>query len=217
MKRIGSWLVAVSMALGMVLSAQAAEPYQAGKHYFELPKPQPVETGDKIEVREFFWYGCPHCFQLEPVLNAYVKKLPPRVKFVRTPGMAPSWQMQARAFYAFEIMGVTSKLHGPFFDAWHQKKRRLLDEASIADFVAEYGVNKAKFRETFNSFAVRTRLEQARQANINFMVDGVPALAVDGRYVTSTAAAGGNEQALKVVDFLIDKAAKARKNAAKAL
>lgn len=204
------WLILLLAALALPL-ARAAEPFQAGRHYLELPRPQPVETGEKIELREFFWYGCPHCYSLEPALNAYVKKLPSHVRFVRTPGVAPHWLIHAQAFYTFEVLGVTEKLHAPFFEAWHAKNRPLNNEASIAEFAAERGVDKAKFKEAFNSFAVRTRLERARQLNAGFMVDGVPALAVDGRYLTSPAAAGGEEAVFKVADFLIRKAVTERK------
>ena len=216
-----SWL-----AMSVLLTAPAAravELYQAGRHYIELPSPQPTETGDKIEVREFFWYGCPHCYVLEPPLAAYVKKLPANTAFVRTPGVAPSWLVQAQAFYTFEVLGVTEKLHAAFFDAWHGKGRRLTDEASIAAFAAEHGVDQAKFRQAFNSFAVRTRVERAKQQNIRFMVDSVPMLAVDGRYLTSPVMAGGQERneakrgqmTMEVVDFLVKKAAAERKKARK--
>src|SRR5437868_1723218 len=114
MKRFGFvWLVCFSVAL-MPTVLQAADP-QAGSDYIVLPTPQPVETGDKIEVREFFWYGCPHCYALEPALAAYVKKLPSNVRFVRTPGVASSWLIHAQAYYTFESLGVTERLHGPFF------------------------------------------------------------------------------------------------------
>jgi thiol:disulfide interchange protein DsbA len=209
------WLLTASMAF-------AAEPFEPGRHYTELPFPQPVETGDKIELREFFWYGCPHCYVLEPALNAYVRKLPANVKFVRTPGVAPSWLMHAQTFYTFEVLGVSAKLHAPFFDAWHAKGQRLNDEAGIAAFAAQHGVDQAKFRETFNSFAVRTRLERAKHLNVAFMVDSVPMLAVDGRYLTSPVMAGGAERdeakraeaTMKVVDFLVQKAARERRKTA---
>jgi thiol:disulfide interchange protein DsbA len=211
MKRVQfGWLVLLLAALP-IQTAWPVELFQAGRHYVELPRPQPVETGDKIELREFFWYGCPHCYSLEPALNAYVKKLPANVRFVRTPGMASNWLVQAQAFYTFEVLGVTEKLHTPFFDAWHAKNRHMENEASIAEFAAEHGVDQVKFKDTFNSFAVRTRLERARQLNVGFMVDGVPMLAVDGRYLTSPQIAQGEEATLKVVDFLIKKAVTERK------
>jgi thiol:disulfide interchange protein DsbA len=202
-----------------VLCAHAAEPFQAGRHYTELPFPQPTDTGEKIELREFFWYGCPHCYVLEAPLATYVRKLPKHAAFVRTPGVSPNWLVHAQAYYTFEILGVTAKLHAPFFEAWHAKGRRLNDAASIADFAAEHGVDKQKFLETFNSFAVRTRVERAKQQNVGYMVDGVPMLAVDGRYITSPIMAGGQERdearrnqlTMEVVDFLIQKAARERK------
>jgi thiol:disulfide interchange protein DsbA len=212
----------LAFLLAITLPAHAAEPFQAGRHFIELPTPQPVETGDKIELREFFWYGCPHCYLLEAPLSAYVKKLPPNVKFVRTPGAAPSWLVHAQAYFSFEVLGVTDKLHAPFFEAWHVKGQRMNDEASIAAFVAQHGVDQAKFREAFNSFAVRTRLERARQQNVAFMVDGVPMLAIDGRYLTSPSMVAPSERdelkrgelTMKVVDFLLQKAARERKKTA---
>ncbi len=221
MKRSGlAWLI-LMLAMLPVSMAEAVELFQAGQHYVVLPNPQPVETGDKIELREFFWYGCSHCYALEPVLNAYVKRLPANARFVRTPGVSPNWLVHAQAFYTFEVLGVTSKLHGPFFEVSQPSGPRPSDAASTADFAAKHGVDKAKFSETFNSFAVRTRVERARQQNIGFVVDGVPMLAVDGRYLTSPMIAGGrepdeakrSEMAMKVVDFLIRKAANERKKA----
>jgi thiol:disulfide interchange protein DsbA len=219
----------------LTLPALAAEP-QAGRDYLVLPVPQPVETGAKIELREFFWYGCPACYALEAPLNAYVNKLPANVAFVRTPGVAPNWIVHAKAYYAFEALGVTDKLHGPFFDAIHTRPKPkppeekgffaflkklfgsqpkappgLDSETGIAAFAAEHGIDPAQFTQAFNSFGVNTRLERARQQNIGFMVEGVPALVVDGRYLTSPSRAGGEQAALRVVDFLIQKAAKERK------
>ena len=211
MKRLG-WLALCVMALTWQ-TASAAEPFQSGKHYYELPVPQPVETGAKIELREFFWYGCPHCYALEPVLVAFVKTLPPNVKFVRTPGTSPNWLMQAQAYYTFEVLGVTDKLHKPLFDDWHLKNRHVETEDDLADFAAEHGVNKAKFKDAFASFSVHTRLERAKRENMAFMIDGVPALAVDGRYVTSPSMAGGEAAAMQVLEFLIAKAAAERKKA----
>jgi len=239
MKRFGFvLLVCLSVALVPTVS-QAADP-QAGSDYIVLPTPQPVETGDKIEVREFFWYGCPHCYALEPALAAYVKKLSSQVRFVRTPGVAPNWLIHAQAYYTFESLGVTDRLHGPFFAAVHTPPAArptpaeetgffaffrnlfgskpqpvatpsLNSEAGITAFAAEHGVDRAAFSEAFNSFGVRTRLEHAKQQNIGFRIDGVPMLAIDGRYITSPSMAKGEEAMLKVVDFLIQKAAKERK------
>ena len=208
----------ISVLLLAVLSipfARAAEPYEVGRHYLELPFPQPVETGAKIEVREFFWYGCSHCYAFEPALNRWLGKLPANAQFVRTPGTAPKWLTQAQAFYAFESLGVTEKVHGPLFRAIHDNKQRLDDEASLAQFVGGLGVDANAFRQAFNSFGVRMRLEKARKMNEDFDVHSVPVIVVDGQYLTSPAMAGNGEAATKVVEFLIRKAAKGRKGAGK--
>jgi thiol:disulfide interchange protein DsbA len=191
--------------------AGGAVEFTAGVHYQELPFPQPVETGDKIEVREFFWYGCQHCYRLEPALNSYLKKLPRNAKFVRTPGVSPDWLIHAQAYYAFESLGAVPRLHGPFFEAWHAQKRKLSDEKSIADFVAEHGVDRNKFLQAFRSFGVRLKVEKAKQLNFDFVVHAVPQLAVDGKYSTNPVMAGGEAEAMKVVDFLIQKAAGERR------
>jgi thiol:disulfide interchange protein DsbA len=211
---------------GLVLSlialpAMAVEKFIPGRDYEVMPTPQPVETGDKVELREFFWYGCPHCFALEGPLTAYVKKLPANARFVRTPAVGKSWLIHAQMYYAFEAIGATDKLHPAFFDAWHVKERSLNDEETITKFVGENGVDKAKFKDAFNSFGVRARVEQAKQLNVGFMVTGVPLLVVDGRYRTSPYLAGGQEpnetkraeKTMEVVDFLIKKAAQERKKA----
>ena len=211
MRFISALLTILSLAWIAPAANAVPEPYQAGKHYLELPMPQPVETGDKIELREFFWYGCPHCFALEPSLNTYVKKLPANVRFVRTPGVGSNWMVQAQAYYTFEVLGVIDKVHGDFFKAWHVGNRHMNDMNSIAQFAVEHGVDKAKFIETSNSFGVRMRLEHAKDQNVKFMIDSVPMLVVDGRYLTSPGLAGSEKAAFEVVDFLIKKAASERK------
>ena len=163
----------ISVLLLAVLSipfARAAEPYEVGRHYLELPFPQPVETGAKIEVREFFWYGCSHCYAFEPALNRWLGKLPANAQFVRTPGTAPKWLTQAQAFYAFESLGAAERLHGPFFNAIHERRLELNDEESIAGFAAANGVNREKFTQAFRSFSVRMKVEKARQMNRDFAV-----------------------------------------------
>jgi thiol:disulfide interchange protein DsbA len=184
---------------------------QEGKQFLELPFPQPVETGAKIEVREFFWYGCPHCYTLEPALNQWVKKLPGGVQLVRTPGMAPRWVVHAQTFYALETLNALDKVHGPLFHAIHEERQPLNDEASITDFVVRHGVDREQFRSAFRSFGVRMKLERAKQLNADFVVSSVPMFAVDGKYVTSQTMAGGSEQALfQVLDQLIARARRER-------
>lgn len=222
MKRL---LLALCLLLPLPLAAAPA--YVEGRHYLELALPQPTETGNKIEVREFFWYGCPHCWQLEPVLEKWLKKIPANAQFVRTPGTGGIWSVHAQTYYAFEALGVVNKLHVPFFQALQEEQRKpgfdqqhpernpLYNENSIADFVARHGVNRQTFVDAFRSFSVRVKLDKSRQMNMEMGVRSVPTLAVDGRYITSPTMAGGDSQALKVVEFLIQKVARERKTGVK--
>ena len=198
------------MAL-MLIPGLASAGFEEGRHYMVLPFPAQVETGDKIEVREFFWYGCPHCYVLEPALASWLKKMPANAQFVRTPGTAPRWMIHGQAYYTFEAMGVLEKLHGPFFKAMQDKPGAFNDEKAIADFAANQGLDRKKFDEAFNSFGVRLKMEKAKQLNQDLNISSVPALVVDGRYMTTAAMAGGEGQMLKLLDDLIAKAAKERK------
>jgi protein dithiol oxidoreductase (disulfide-forming) len=202
------------LALMCVFTASvssAVEKYEVGKDYF-MVSPQAVE-GNKILVEEFFWYGCPHCNSLEPHVNAYLKKAPANVNFVRVAVPGPSWKVQAQAFYAFEQLGMTDKVHNAFFEAWHAKGRDLKDEASVTAFAVEHGADKDKFKKAYHSFGVNTQLERARQRFVGYRLDGVPALVVDGKYMVQPGRVG-DANALKVVDFLVQKAAAERKKSA---
>lgn len=205
----------LALCLLLPLPLAAAPAYIEGRHYLELALPQPTETGNKVEVREFFWYGCPHCWHLEPELEKWLKKIPANAQFVRTPGVGGRWLPQARAYYAFEMLGVIRKVHVPFFRAMHEQKRPLDSEDALIQFAAENGVDKAKFREAYNSFAVRLQLDKARQRNMEAGISSVPTFSVDGRYLTSPAMAGGNPEMLKVIEFLVQKVARERKAGAK--
>lgn len=202
--------LALGGALLLAAAAAAAAAPQEGRHYQELPFPQPVETGSKIEVREFFWYGCPHCYALEPALTAWLKRLPAGVQFVRTPGVAPRWLVHAQAYYAFESLGVVEKVHAAFFEAYHRNHRRLDDPQDLARFAAEHGVDGEAFLRAFHSFGVSVKLERAKQLNMAYSIHSVPALVVDGKYLTSPTMAGGEREALAVVDYLIERARRER-------
>ena len=201
-------LLALPLAVG-------AAPFEEGRHYTELAFPQEVETGKQIEVREFFWYGCPHCYTLEPTLERWLANKPKNVEFVRTPGAAPHWLLHAQVFYAAETMGVTAKLHPALFKAIHEQKRSLNDEASVLKFVAEQGIDAAKFKEALNSFGTRLKVEKAKRMNEAYTIHSVPMLVVDGKYLTGPSMAGGEAAVIKVVEFLVQKAAAERSSRAK--
>ena len=175
-----------------------------GKDYVRLSQPQPVPPG-KIEVLEFFWYGCPHCNAFEPALEAWAKKLPPDIAFRRVPVAFRDEPFVAhqKIFYTLEAMGQVEVMHRKVFYAIHNDRARLDKVADISAFMAKNGIDGAKFTELFNSFSVQTKATQARRLSEAYRIDGVPALGVHGRYYTSGTLAGSTQRSLLVADHLI--------------
>ncbi|MHA6572488.1 thiol:disulfide interchange protein DsbA [Pseudomonas yamanorum] len=189
------------------MTAQAADvPLEAGKTYVELTNPVPVSVPGKIEVVELFWYGCPHCYAFEPVINPWVEKLPEDVNFKRIPAMfGGPWDAHGQLFLTLEAMGVEHKVHNAVFDAIQKQGKRLTKPDEMADFVATQGVDKDKFLATFNSFAIQGQIKQAKELAQKYGVQGVPTLIVDGKYRFDIGSAGGEKEALNVADQLIAK------------
>lgn len=193
------------LALGWHSPAQA-QPEQ-GKQYTLVSPTQPTETGKNIEVLEFFSYACPHCHDLEPIINPWAKKLPGDVTFRRLPAVfSDKWLIFAKMFYAAEAMGVLDKLHPAIFDATHVKRIDLTNEKTLQEWVGKQGVDGRKFAEMFASFSVSSKAQRARQLTRSYAVSGVPSFAVEGKYLTSASQTGGNEQLLTTLDELIRKA-----------
>ena len=175
-----------------------------GKDYVRLAQPQPVPPG-KIEVIEFFWYGCPHCNAFEPTLEAWAKKLPADVSFRRVPVAFREEPFVAhqKIYYTLENMGLLETMHRKVFYAIHNDRQRLDKAADIAAFVTKSGGDGAKFAQLFDSFSIQTKATQARKLAEAYRIDGVPALGVHGRYFTSGTLAGTTERSLMVTDHLI--------------
>ncbi len=169
----------------------------------------PTDNPAKVEVTELFWYGCPHCYELEPHLAVWVKKLPQDVVFKRVPGIPRAdWAPGAKAYYAMEALGVLDKLHAPFFEAIpKQRAVKPNDEAGIIDWITKQsGMDRKKVSDAYNSFSVNTKNMRAMQIFRASGATGVPALIIDGKYISSISMAGGTEALLKVADQLIAKA-----------
>jgi thiol:disulfide interchange protein DsbA len=198
----------LGLAFGGAARAQGA-PVE-GQHYVKLGTPAtvgPLPAGKKVEVVEFFWYECPHCFAFEPQLEAWVKKLPPDVAFRRVPvGFTARHVAAQKLYYALENMGQIEALHKKIFNAIHLQNQRLIAESDMVAFVSANGVDGAKFTEAFRSFQVSTQATKAKQLTDAYKIDGVPALGIHGRFYTSGSLAGTHERALAVADFLIQRA-----------
>lgn len=175
-----------------------------GRDYVRLAQPQPVPPG-KIEVIEFFWYGCPHCNAFEPTLEAWAKKLPADVNFRRVPVAFREEPFVAhqKIYYTLENMGLVESMHRKVFYAIHNDRQRLDKAADIAAFITKSGGDGAKFAQLFDSFSIQTKATQARKLAEAYRIDGVPALGVHGRYFTSGTLAGTTERSLMVTDYLI--------------
>jgi len=180
--------------------------------YQTLSPAQPTQNQDKIEVIEFFWYGCPHCYSLEPLLNKWLESKPDNVEFIRQPAaFNATWTKHAKAYIVAEALGVVDKVHADFFNAIQTKKQKLTTEDELATFFVAHGVDEAEFRKTFNSFFVATKLNQAKSKAPRYGLTGVPALIINGKYKTSASLAGSHEKMIEVLNQLIEKETQAAK------
>lgn len=190
------------------LGANAAS-WEEGVHYDELSDPQPVQTDERIEVRELFWYGCPHCYALEPFIENWIENKPENARYVPVPGIFHKQsEFHARAFYTFEALGITDKVHRDFYDEIHQRGNRIYNVAGLVDFAAKHGVEADELRDAFDSFSVDANVRSAKQKFRKYGATGVPTMIIDGRYRVTVSSAGGHEQLLDLINFLVDKAAK---------
>jgi thiol:disulfide interchange protein DsbA len=201
---------AATLLLGAGASrAQGVAPVE-GRDFVRLSTPAPVPGGGKIDVVEFFSYGCPHCYTFEPTLDQWVKKLPPDVAFRRVPvAFNAPFEGYAKLFYALEALGLQDSLHKRVFAAIHVQRQRLDKDADLAAFVQSGGGDGAKFVEAYKSFGVATKVRQAKQLSEAYKIDGVPTLGIHGRWFTSGSLAGSHERSLAVAEQLIQRARKA--------
>ena len=186
---------------GLALAAGA--PPLAGTDYRLLNPARRTEAGDgKIEVLEFFWYACPHCYSLEPVIAGWTAKLAADVEF-RQVHVAFRGNQHQQIFYTLEAMGKAEALGDKVFEAIHRQRKRMLKEDEILDWAKEQGLDTTAFEKAWGSFGVGVQMKKASKLVDDYAVDGVPMLAVNGKYLTSPAMVGSNERVLEVVDALI--------------
>jgi protein dithiol oxidoreductase (disulfide-forming) len=198
-------VLAALLVCGWLAPAALAQPQQAPFLYIDPPIA--TDAAGKIEVVEFFWYECPHCFELEPLLEAWVPKLAKDVQFKRVPAtFNDRWKISARVFYALESMGIEDKLHKPLMDAIHKDRLRITDERQLAEWLGKQKVDVAKFQAALKSFAVESRLKRAEELVLRSRIDGVPALMINGRYLV--AAGGSLQRMIDTANALIEQSRK---------
>jgi protein dithiol oxidoreductase (disulfide-forming) len=190
---------------GFALSPALAAAPQEGKHYSRLQMPQPTEQPGKVEVIEFFWYGCPHCFDFEPLLKSWTKKLPSDVHFKKVPAIfRAEWAGGARIYYTLEALNLLDKHHDAVFNAMIKQRINLNDEKTLFDWVAKQGIDRQQFADMYKSFAVDGKVRRAAEMTQEYGFGGVPVVIVGGKYMPSPNL-GTFGNMLEVVDGLIAK------------
>ena len=198
LSRIFSRIAASTAFAALAAVAQTTPPWQ------KLEPPQPTPGNGKIEVIEFFWYGCPHCYRLEPSLKAWLKNKPADVDFKLVHAIpSASWLQHAKIYYTLETMNLVDSLHDKVFDAIHKDNKNLNDTKVLDQFLAQNGVDPTKYHEVEKSFTVDSKLKRANQLTVNYKVDGVPRIIVDGKLFTGPEFAGGEDKMMAAVEQMI--------------
>lgn len=198
------WLISLPLlSTGVALAAELQE----GKQFIRLSKPHAVESGQKIEVIEFFSYGCPHCNDLEPYLTAWAKKLPADVDFKRVPVMFQErWIGLAKVYYTLDALGEAARLTPEVFSAIHGKGLPLFQDKVFFDWAAQHGLDRAKVADVYGSFGVNSKVNRAKVLAQEYNIQAVPTIIVDGKFLTSSDRVGGHPEIPTAIDGLIVKA-----------
>lgn len=205
------FMLAIATSLFACQGESSAQTPLSDSNYTLLNAPLGISSGDKIEVTELFWYGCGHCFSLEPQVNAWKKDIPDNVAFVKVPAIfSKRWEFHGKAFYTMEALGVLEEANDAFFHRIHVEKKPVNDLDALVKFMADYGKTANDVTSAFNSFAIDTKLRNAKTITAKSTATGVPAFLVDGKYHTSVSLAGSTTNLFNVIDQLIVKATAAR-------
>lgn len=202
-KLLSTLLLSLSLAAGFAQASPSAP--VAGKDFEVMKAPHPVSApAGKVEVIEFFWYGCPHCYEFEPTIEAWVKKQGDKIDFKRIPvAFRDDFVPHSRLFYAVAALGISEKVTPAIFNAIHKQKNYLLTPQAQADFLATQGVDKKKFMDAYNSFSVQGQVKQSAEQLKNYSIDGVPTIVVQGKYKTGPAYTNSLEGTAQVLDYLV--------------
>ena len=203
--------VAAAFLLAIASASYAQQPPVSGREFQEISPPRPVSTGERVEVLEFFYYGCPICYEAQPHVAHWLMRAGPGVSLLRVPAVfTESSESFARTFYTLSAMNQIARLHWPIYDNHHFDGRQLNVEKNITEWVAANGVDKEKFTQLWHSPEIQAQVESAKQALDLYHVKGVPSFVVDGKYITSARMAGGTKEMMAVVDYLVERAARER-------
>ncbi len=199
--RFEKWFLASAFAL---LAGAASAQIQLGREFQRVEPPHPTPAGNRVEVIEFFYYGCPVCYETEPFLSRWLGTAPEYVALRRVPALSTeAWGPLAKLFYTLDALGQIGRLHWPVYDSFHFEDVRLNDEKIMADWAVRNGIDRQRFLETYGSPEVAAKVTLARELLKAYDVRGVPTFIVDGKFLTSARLAGGTRQVVQVVDQLV--------------
>jgi protein dithiol oxidoreductase (disulfide-forming) len=195
----------LGLSVACAKNEDAGDSYDEGIDYQVLQSPVPTDVAPgKVEVVELFWYGCPHCYHFEPILNKWKQNKPEAAAFEQMPAtLNPSWVIHARAFYAAQSLDVLDKFSEPLFHALHEQRRRINTEDALVRFAESQGIDGEAFRKAMNSFYTQTKIRQSREKQMRYQASGVPMIVVNGKYKVSGKLAGSYDRMLKIVDYLV--------------
>ena len=176
-----------------------------GRDFQPLDKPLAVPANGKIEVIEFFWYGCPHCFAFEPALLLWVQRLPPYVHFTRVPvGFGAREEIHQRIFYTWEALGALDPMHVKTFTRFHVQKKPIDTLGDMVGFAQENGFDPVKVQAAWNSFSVQSRCAAAKRLEDDYGIERMPEMGIAGRYVAVAQSAAGPNSVLVTTDWLVN-------------
>jgi thiol:disulfide interchange protein DsbA len=176
----------------------------AQTEFQRIEPPHAVAATGRVEVIEFFYYGCPVCYETEPFLSRWLGSAPDYVAIRRVPALSSeTWEPFAKLYYTLETLGQVERLHWPVYDNFHFDDMKLNDEKVMVDWAARNGIEREKFVQTYASRAVADKLAQARELLTSYDVRAVPTFIVDGKFLTSARLAGGTERVVQVLDRLV--------------
>lgn len=199
------WMSSLSVVAGPV-------PIQEGVHYQLIPGLHDKPSSSRVEIVEFFSYGCPHCYHFDPLLRDWVKKSPIPIELVLVPvTFQPGWDLYALAYYTAELFNKLDSIHPDFYQAVHQEGRAMMDVGGLTRFFAAHGVVPTQFAKTIHSFGVHVKVDSATKMALNYRITAVPTLVVNKKYLIHSGLTGSYEGVLAALDFLVQKEAKQAK------
>ena len=205
MKKITALTSVIALAIFVFFANTSQAEFVAGKNYLVLDKPVETETGEQIEVRELFWYFCPHCFSVHPKLEEWSKTMDSSAQLVLQPAVFPGWEFGSTFYYVLEELGELERLHSSLFDAIHVQKLNLKTQQDFVTWLSLNGVDEDKANKVFKSFPVKVAVNKAKANTYKYRITGVPVFIVNGKYTVNATSAGSEEKIFEVIDYLIQK------------